>query len=683
MNGLQEETRLLCKRTMASRRIPLALSRLPRRLCRPPTLRSGHPLNPRWFTSNPSLHISPQKSRPALPFLHHTNSPNQPTYVYVLSRYRSSFTSLLSPERKQWLKSEGKTFVRYSLYIVAFAGLGLVTYFGVQVETLDRAYPAPREWGAFRRLWYSWACNLANEKTNGRGIVDWARVGSQMKDVLRYLEDPGKEGKDTQATLQDDGQIYVEGVGKAGLDISQKSEPWRRGYYDVLLHLARAAENLDGWVRDTTRNIAFPPEVVIGPSNPHPKNVPFGAAHAPLEENCVPAWDPPEFFYMKLLTTQGFSTRQRLDAAIAWADWLDFKGLKESSEATYDWVLDIAMGALPVGANNAVDIKTGIISKDATYVSENLLHACTALGTHHARNGDLASGLPILLSVLRARRRFSQQTRDGKTAHANTPIKVPFILSASSTSTTPEDSSVEAAWSWLDSLKTLIMAPPYPPPAPDYNLPPVANSPETLCAEAALTAHVGEVLFAGTSHSTVPRSSSGTPATRGEMQSLSNDQIAQILSTQTQALAWTKEAVDLAERALIETQNFGLRARRKLYNPADADNRRRCQECLEMAMQNWEMMLEEIRREQEALAASSGSFAKGTSKQSSKKWFSFWGGSTASAASDIDVLGDIDRWEKEREMLEERKPGVRRLLESAEEADRVQGVAKWILGEMR
>ena len=512
--------------------------------------------------------------------------------------------------------------------------------------------------------------------------MDWARVGSQMKDVLRYLENPEKEGKDTQATLQDDGQIYVEGVGKAGLDISQKSEPWRRGYYDVLMHLARAAENLDGWVRDTTRNIAFPPEVLIGPSNPHPKNVPFGAAHAPLEENCVPAWDPPEFYYMKLLTTQGFSTRQRLDAAIAWADWLDFKGLKESSEATYDWALDIAMGALPVGANNAVDIKTGIISKDATYVSENLLHACTTLGTHHARHDDIASGLPILLSVLRARRRFSQDAQLGETAQANTPVKVPFTVSANSTSTTPEDSSVEAAKSWFDSLKTLIMAPPYPPPPPDYDLPPVANSPEALCAEAALTAHVGEVLFAGTSPS--PRNLSGTPATRGEMHNLSNDQIAQILSTQTQALAWTKEAVDLAERALVETQNFGRMARRKLYSPADADNRRRCQECLEMAMQNWEMMLEGITREQGSLAASSGGFTKDRSKQSSsKKWFSFWGSSTAPATSDIDVLGDMDRWGKERENLEERKPGVQRLLETMEEADQVQGVTKWILGDMR
>ena len=505
-----------------------------------------------------------------------------------------------------------------------------------------------------------------------------------MKDVLRYLENPDKEGKDTLATLQDDGQIYVEGVGKAGLDISQKSEPWRRGYYDVLMHLARAAENLDGWVRDTTRNIAFPPEVVIGPSNSHPKNVPFGAAHAPLEENCVPAWDPPEFYYMKLLTTQGFSTRQRLDAAIAWADWLDFKGLKESSEATYDWALDIAMGALPVGANNAVDNKTGIISKDATYVSENLLHACTALGTHHARNDDLASGLPILLSVLRARRRFSQDAGLGETAQAsNLAIKVPFPGSTTPTSTTPVVSSAEVASSWFDSLKTLIMAPPYPPPPPDYDLPPVANSPETPCAEAALTAHVGEVLFAGTRPSTFPITSSGTPARRGDTQNLSNDQIAQILSTQTQALAWTKEAVDLAERALIETQNIGLRARRKLHNPADAENRRRCQECLEMAMQNWETMLEEISREQESLAASRGSFAKDISKQSSKKGFLFWGNSTASATSDIDVLGDIDRWEKEREMLKERKPGVRRLLEMMEEADQVHGVAKWILGDMR
>lgn len=224
---------------MASRYFVSPRIWLSRRLLRPPAVSISQRPSPRLFTSNSSLlSMNPQKLRPSVPFLSPTNISNQPTHIYILSRYRSSFTSLLTPERKRWLKHEGRSFVRYNLYIFAFIGLGFIIYAGVQMETLDRIYPAPREWSLTTRLWYSWACNLANEKTNGRGIVDWARVGSEMTDVLRVLEDPKKkEGKGTQATLQDDGQIYVEGVGKAGLDISLKSEPWRRGYYDVLIHL--------------------------------------------------------------------------------------------------------------------------------------------------------------------------------------------------------------------------------------------------------------------------------------------------------------------------------------------------------------------------------------------------------------------------------------------------------------
>ena len=550
-------------------------------------------------------------------------------------------------------------------------------YAGVQMETLDRVYPAPREWSLTTRLWYSWACNLANEKTNGRGIVDWARVGSEIADVLRVLEYPKKkEGNDIQATLQDDGQIYVEGVGKAGLDVSLKSEPWRRGYYDVLIHLARAAENLDGWVRDTTRNIAFPPDVVIGPSNPNPKNVPYGAAHPPLEENCVPAWDPPEVYYMKLLTTQGFSTRQRLDAAIAWADWLDFKGLKESAEATYDWALDIAMGALPIGANNAVDIKTGIISADATYVSQNLLHACTALGTHHARNNDMTQGLPILLSVLRARRTLSDTSQLGKAMmEAETSVKVPFTIS---NTISPEKGFTESsAWSWYESLKTLIMAPQYPPAAPDYDLPPIANSPDALCAEATLTAHTGEILFAGASYLSQLTSFS-PPGKQGALVTVhSSSQTAKDLETQASALAWTREAVDLAQLALIDINTADAKRRRK-PSPSETETRRRCQECLEMALRNWETMLERITREQSAMA-SQVSLGKAKPGSGGRGWFSLWGREDGKG----DAVGGMARWEQERMMLDERKPELKRLLEDMQQADEVRGIAGKILGDMK
>ena len=662
---------------MAPPRQVLPRTWLSRRLLRPPAIRNAYSSSPRLFTSNSCLlAMSPQKLRPSIPFLSPTNIPKQATHIYILSRYRSSFSSLLTPERRLWLKHEGRSFVRYSFYILTFAGLGFTIYAGLQLDALDRTYPAPREWSLTTRLWYSWACNLANEKTNGRGLVDWARVGSEMANVLRSLEDPkSKEGKDTQATLQDDGQIYVEGVGKAGLDISLKSEPWRRGYYDVLVHLARAAENLDGWVRDITRDIAFPSEVVIGPSNPNPRNVPFGAAHAPLEQNCVPAWEPPEVYYMKLLTTQGLSTRQRLDAAIAWADWLDFKGLKESAEATYDWALDIAMGALPMGASNAVDIKSGTISAEATFVSQNLLYACTALGTHHARHNDLAQSLPILLSVLRARRTLSAASQPTTTIETKaSSIKVPFTISKKKSA---EEVAEESAWSWYETLRTFLTDPQYPPAAPDYDLAPIADTPDALCAEAQLTAHIGEVLFASTSLSSLASSFSSSSASTSTKvkQGLSNSQIGKELQTQASALSWTREAVDLAHLALININTVDAKRERK-PSPSETETRRRCQECLEMAMRNWETMLERITSEQSALASQSSSSAHGIGKGG---WFSLWG----SDDSKVNVVGGIARWERERKTLEERKPEVQRLLEDMREADEVRGIAGKILGVMR
>ena len=149
----------------------------------------------------------------------------------------------------------------------------------------------------------------------------------------------------------EDESLQIFKVGKTVFDVSAKSEAWKEGYYGCLMGGARAAENLEGWVRDTTRNIAFPGEMMIGPSNPRPKPVPYGAYSAPFEENCVEAFESPETFYRKILETKGFNTRQRLDTAIAYADWLDFKGLPVKAKAIYDFALNEAVAALPPGVD--------------------------------------------------------------------------------------------------------------------------------------------------------------------------------------------------------------------------------------------------------------------------------------------------------------------------------------------
>jgi hypothetical protein len=125
---------------------------------------------------------------------------------------------------------------------------------------------------------------------------------------LKRLETVDGEGVEEQG----EGGILVAGVGKTGFDISNKPEPWRRGYHECLMGAARAAEHLDSWVRDKTRNVAFPANTVIGPSNPNARPIPPGAISAPREEDCEPAFDAPEVYYMRIITTpQGRCTNGR------------------------------------------------------------------------------------------------------------------------------------------------------------------------------------------------------------------------------------------------------------------------------------------------------------------------------------------------------------------------------------
>ncbi|CAI4211069.1 unnamed protein product [Parascedosporium putredinis] len=153
--------------------------------------------------------------------------------------------------------------------------------------------------------------------------VDWVEVIETCLDAIRRLEDPNIDGKGIKELVE--GSIYIEGVGKLGYDVTDKSENWRRGYYETLMLAGRAAEQLDGWVVDKSRGAVFPPDVVLGPSNPNPKPIAAGSRSAPREEDCETAYEPAENYYLRILTTKGFTSRQKMDAALAYASFLDFK----------------------------------------------------------------------------------------------------------------------------------------------------------------------------------------------------------------------------------------------------------------------------------------------------------------------------------------------------------------------
>jgi hypothetical protein len=60
----------------------------------------------------------------------------------------------------------------------------------------------------------------------------------------------------------------VEGVGMIRLDVSSKSWEWREGYFQALMCAVKAAENLEGWVKDDKVKVMAPKEYVASEDNP-------------------------------------------------------------------------------------------------------------------------------------------------------------------------------------------------------------------------------------------------------------------------------------------------------------------------------------------------------------------------------------------------------------------------------
>ena len=487
---------------------------LPPRLLLARIAHCGHPLRwpspskdlpkPRLFSQNSQLLLlSGATSRPQLPFLHPATG-GRSLPLGPRSQLQYQLARLLTTETKIYIKHQVRLGVKYTLY--GWAALFLITVmaWGVQLEIAERKFPAPKEWTWKSRQKYQLAKNQENTDATGFGVIDWTNVGLNYLELIERLENPDLDGQGLLPILQEEGDIYVDGVGRAGLDISMKSEAWRRGYHEALMGVAKAAENREGWVIDRTRAASFPPEIVVGPSNPRPKPVPY---KAPLEEDCDPAFPPAETFYMKVLTTNGFNSRQRLEAALAYADWLDFKGLSSTAGEMFHWGLDIAVGSLPADFN-VVDKKTGVIDSKATYVSSNILRATTALAEHHARDNNLAAALPIFLSVLRARRQL--------------PDALP------SPRPTAENDSI------LSYIQSFFAGPTFPPEPPTGDETP-SRTPAAICEEAGVMSHIGELLF----------------ATAGQ------------LETKQSGMSWTRDAVDLAESTITSLDNKGEEAREK------------------------------------------------------------------------------------------------------------------------
>ncbi|KAL7621155.1 hypothetical protein AAE478_008472 [Parahypoxylon ruwenzoriense] len=574
-------------------------------ICRLLVLRpSKSPSTARLFTRNTNV---ASRVRPQIPFL------SVPLARNHQFRY-------LTTERKRWLAYEVYLGVKYTIYIWAIIGISIAGYWSIQQEWLERRYPTPHEWGFLTRLRFRLA-RWAPDRTDLEQI-DWVLTGNYVKNVVERLEDASIEG----AGLQDltDGGVWIDGVGKSGYDVTAKTEPWRRGYYESLMLCAKAAEHLDDQVVDKTRHVVFPANQVMGPSNPNPQPIPAGSPSAPREEDCERAFEPPETYYIRILTTRGFSSKQKLDAALEYGSWLDFKGLPDASEKIYEWALSLATENL-LPAAPLYDPQSYVLLDDAHQPSENLLKTLTALATHKARSGDVSSALPILISVLRARRSLPQSQ--------------PKSTRPASDESEETHSSPWTFRNIISTARRLVSPPPYPPPPDDGEAPPIRDAGE-LCEEAGLHLYIGEILYS--SHT----KGSGSPSERED------------------GLAWTREAVDLAEEQLHRLARSDNTTTAATNNKSSRDSddfaaKKICRECLVSGLDNWQRMVARLAREEREHE---------TEKQqqnASGAGSSWWGVSLWGEGKSADATAG-GRWTAEENVVRERMRRAQELLEEAE-----------------
>ena len=524
---------------------------------------------------------------------------------------------LTTEKRKKW-KDNFKLFVKFYILLAAIRYCLWVFTIGREQSKWERQHPEPPDYSWLSKWWYRTARGKANPDDNA--LVPWLEVGDTLKKLIARLEDPEIDGHGVIPRLGEGEELYVEGIGKTGLDVTAKSETWRRGYYEALMGAAVAGEHLDTWVRDRTRNTAFPPDVVIGPSNPRPKPVTYRSKEAPKEEDCEPAFDEPQIYYMRIITTEGFSSRQRLNAALAYADFLQYKGLLSSASDMYDWALDIAVLNAP---KDVIDRKSGIITDGATGITENVILAASALAMHKAQTGDLPGALPIYLSVLRARR--SLPPADPTVFTKSTPFRKP--------STT-----------WYGKINDYFLPPPYPE-APPTGDEPATHTPTASCSEAATMAHIGEILYA---------SSSDTSATSHNSSPITT-------KSQEAGLAWTRDAFDLAESTVQSMSHTepglsvtgGPNANRiHLQDPvAEEEAKTRCVECLAMAIGNWKAMLRPLREMERERKD------QPVEQKHKSSWNWLW-----SSSSTTELVDESSKWETEEMIVAAREQELQKLL---------------------
>jgi hypothetical protein len=518
-HGWRAHLRRPATEPQATMRPPVRRIQLPQGSSKPPNPRTSDRPCPRQFSyKHPRQFLVAHQGspRPQLPFLYPSGQ--------HLSNGQLQRLFSISANHKKFIKETAKLSVRYSILIFLLTSCFSIASLGILSEQQERAFPSPHEWSLITRFRFRrgkwWQVPENNEE---EGFPNWARVYSELEYALSRLESPDKDGAGLMD--QEEGGILVPGVGKAGFDVTAKSEEWRQGYYEVLMGMAQAAERLDGWVTDKWRRNVWAPEFVASASNARPKAVLPGMPEVPDEEHRVPAAETPESFYLKIMTSKGFTTYQRLSAALGYADWLSFRKLPDSAEEMYRWALDIAISGLPTPEpSTVIDRETGILSSTAPKeaITPNIVYAATNLATFLAEQRRVTSALPIFISLLRARLNTNE-------------LRIP-------TNPSHKDSSI------VGTVMSLLKEPDYPP-VPSSGDEPLLRKETDRCEEAALKSYIGEILFATASSSPQQRQ---------------------------QGLSWVRDAVSTSKLAqsldTIRTND---------------DVRKKCEQCEEVGLEAW------------------------------------------------------------------------------------------------
>lgn len=503
----------------------------------------------------------------------------RPQLPYLATPFRSK-----RPNTRRPISTETLDNVKYQLRLglywsvlgwTALTGLS-VAYFILQQDWLDKQYPAPLEWPWIAK--FRWRCARWDELTRGKGLdwIDWVTVGVQYRNVVYALErtgwgpwvqpeiilsvsqdlDKSIPGLDETAMRAEPDKVPDDmWKSRIGYDVSQKSESWRSGYWESMMGMAKSAEMLVGYLTYSRGPDAdmktYPGHRIRSEQNPYPTPIPPGLEHKlriPDEEDCSVAYESPDFHYLRILTTKGFSRKQRLDTGVAYAVWLDASNRPQLAEQMYRWSLDLACEGVPQAADKIVDRKTCTIQATAPFVTNSILQVVTALASHHARHENISSSLNMYLSILRAHR-----------AAPEAPLARQYLAPGPDYSLTNIDSILRyiAAIPWPGKYLGQITT----------GDEPFERTQRSKCEEAAIMTYVGEILF----------SRSGKRA---------------------EGLSWTRDAAAIAEQGHLDEK-------------LDAPGREVCTQCFDTGLGNWKKMVgqlatEKAQRQQQGVAKAAG-----------------------------------------------------------------------------